>query len=847
MAYEIQVTATNIAVTSSSTEFAVTVNSPAQPNFTITNAVSTVTINQLFTTSSIYTDAVELVLGTLNDVWRGTWSSTSTYIRGDIVDYQYSQYFLTNFDIDPTAVYGPTATPPSQDPTWIRFNWHEAPFAVLTVTNSATFFGPIYANNSVEFNGGINANSAFTVAGTSNFNGVANFNNTLNSNNQLIATTATFNTATIKLARIDDLLLGGGAEGQGLTVNSTATFNGRVNLNNTTTVNGPLIFSTSSQLVVANLTVTNELQVGERFVYNGLEYPKDKGLFGQVLYTNGSTKADWVNLGELTFWSLSNDLYTNGFDIYTNSLGQDLGIGVSTTNTFVASPSYAKFFANGDLTLKSTRNISMEGSTRLTVDSTTATFSFTTATIRAQQGIRIGGGIPWYLAPIDITGNRLTLAGAPYFGLPGFFRYDGISYRGGLQVDGSDTYVGNESKTTISAGPVKGALDGNAYISLEKFALSENIAINGDTQLLNSSTFTLSSAGITFFDGTTQTSAALTTATVVAGVGIDINYGTPNTTISLKTATNTILGGIKVGSGLQVLSDGTLNVNGGEGGAVTSISAGTGTFVSTSSGAVTVWIQPVTTNTFSAGTGTAVTINTVTNDVTYRVIPATSSTLGGIIVGEGLNVNQNGVISASSTATMGNINLTEDMRTNGFDIKHSSAYANSKLTVSTTTVALQALGRTSVVSKLLLGDLNDTEANVISLTRGDDIVVDFRNITGYPTYRTPGYTARINSFANNYIEVDNGSSKLRLTNTATIIANDGITLAVSNGQANIEANLTNIKSTATILGTTVNNSTLRVERIYNYNGTFAPFFPAGVQFQDNTVQFTAFQPDQGLL
>jgi hypothetical protein len=49
------------------------------------------------------------------------------------------------------------------------------------------------------------------------------------------------------------------------------------------------------------------------------------------------------------------------------------------------------------------------------------------------------------------------------------------------------------------------------------------------------------------------------------------------------------------------------------------------------------------------------------------------------------------------------------------------------------------------------------------------------------------------------------------------------------------------------IGQDVNHSKLYVEKIYNYEGTYAPNFPAGIQFGDQTVQRTAFEPDQGLL
>ena len=262
MAYEIQVSATNYTITSSSTEYSVTVSSPATANFTITNNLSTVTITKLNTTASIYTDAVELVLANLNDFWRGTWSASATYTRGDIVDYQYSQYFLSNFNVDPLAIYGPSATPPSQDNNWIRIVWHEAPFAVLTVTNTATFNSDAIIGRDLTVGGNLN--------------------------------------------------VGGGVGGGGLTINSTATFNGR------TFFNGTATFTSGVNMNVADLAV-NSLRV------NGLLYPNDYGFYNQVLVTNGNIPqtgvttgtAQWKNLGDVFRWALASDLITQGFDIVT--------------------------------------------------------------------------------------------------------------------------------------------------------------------------------------------------------------------------------------------------------------------------------------------------------------------------------------------------------------------------------------------------------------------------------------------------------------------------------------------------------------------------------------------------
>jgi hypothetical protein len=53
-----------------------------------------------------------------------------------------------------------------------------------------------------------------------------------------------------------------------------------------------------------------------------------------------------------------------------------------------------------------------------------------------------------------------------------------------------------------------------------------------------------------------------------------------------------------------------------------------------------------------------------------------------------------------------------------------------------------------------------------------------------------------------------------------------------------------LRTSEVVLGDSQYQSQLRVQRIYNYAGTYAPVFPAGVQFGDNSVQTTAWQPDE---
>ena len=123
------------------------------------------------------------------------------------------------------------------------------------------------------------------------------------------------------------------------------------------------------------------------------------------------------------------------------------------------------------------------------------------------------------------------------------------------------------------------------------------------------------------------TSSSLSVATGSAVSGGALAYSTttgvftfnPATAYTLSTATNSALGGVKIGTGINAAVDGTISVtpfststlvatavtaNTVAGGYVSSITAGTGTQVSTSTGAVTIWALPAQAIT-STGTTTA--------------------------------------------------------------------------------------------------------------------------------------------------------------------------------------------------------------------------------------------------
>ena len=124
---------------------------------------------------------------------------------------------------------------------------------------------------------------------------------------------------------------------------------------------------------------------------------------------------------------------------------------------------------------------------------------------------------------------------------------------------------------------------------------------------------------------TTVQSIPVASATILGGIkigsGLAIDSSTGIASVDLPTASATILGGVKVGSGLSIDSSGVL---------------------STSASAISI-ASPTSLGGIKNGTSISVDQTTgVTN-----IVPATSSQIGGVIIGSGLAITANGVLSAT--------------------------------------------------------------------------------------------------------------------------------------------------------------------------------------------------------
>ncbi len=302
------------------------------------------------------------------------------------------------------------------------------------------------------------------------------------------------------------------------------------------------------------------------------------------------------------------------------------------------------------------------------------------------------------------------------------------------------------------------------------------------------------------------------------GTNVTLETGSKLTVEGIITATdNVYIGGllsgsvdvnpVRIGSGGIIFTDGTVQLS-------ASTSTGfTATQIASADRLGVVRIGDYLS--INSGTGVlSVDKDSLKNSQAWYTLPiASTTTLGGIKVGNGLSIDVFGSLSIATTLTnltLDNVNLGADMFTNGWNIASSSGGGN----------------------------------------RGWLRVIDQGAILGYgATPSSPDF-----ALSGHYLSISTSTFSLFKTNFSgdavlsrsdsefqvTLANGHGITLTTSTSQIDIKAG-------ETVLGTDAAHSTLQVNRIYNYAGTNAPFFPAGVQYPDNSIQLTAFYPDQGFL
>jgi len=677
----------------------------------------------------------------------------------------------------------------------------------------------------------------------------------------------------------------------------------------------------------------------EYFTLNGLEYPHSRGLYGQVLATNGSDYANWVNLGDLNFWSLNTDLLTNSYNIVTGVNPGDpnpqLTLGSGVTSNL---KSYIKF--NEVLPATTTGTITILGNTT-------------------------------FLNPVNFN--------------TGFSGVAGVFTATTLRVLGTSTFAG-----TATFGGITTFAGTATYASTATFAdvrIRSTNTLSGWTG--TATTYVNITPGIRFADGTILTSTnaisegATGVSAIYAGQGITTSTVTATSTltiavlISLNTATTATIGGVKIGPTLYINTQtAVVNVNTATTATAgvmkvgfglvlntftnavdvsftgtTFLEAGRGltTATNTTSGALIFNVNTATTATFGGvRIGTSLYINTQTAIVnvntattatagivrigdgisvnatgTITLTTASTIQLGGIRVGSNLNIDNEGYLSAvGSGLSAGSFNLTATSYTNSIPIYNGVGNTSTgliigdnrvdlfststgSLTLTPNDVRMFAGTQTFYINNIggfgvgnettyLQGD-NGTE-RVIKLVSSPN-TINAGTVNGLVVYGRSGRVAywqyEKGSFGvtdttsdgepnNLYVKRENqymkfgpnqgirlyneGGTNLLLSATTASIqyssAGPALTLLATTATLSVSTassiqittssiSITTIANSATsillrssqsIIGNSQYASQLRVQEIYNYAGTYAPVFPAGIQFGDNSVQTTAWQP-----
>jgi hypothetical protein len=848
MAYTINITETLNTVTTTVVNNTVTFSvQDITVNTTATNVLVDV-INTL-NTVTVYTDAIELRLEDLTNFFKGDWQP-GTYMRGDLVNSTSSLYI----NIAATYTEYVSTIPPQNDPTyWLRMVWHEAPFEYINVSNTATIGG------NVSIGGGLS--------------------------------------------------VGGGIGGGGLVINSTATFNGIANFN----------------------TVTN---VRDLYI-NGLRFPPNKGIYGQVLFTNGETQAVWGDLNELFFWVLSNDLTTQGYNIVTGfdplvpnpeliigsgvtgNLKANLkfneggntatlsasSVGLASTNTSIVLAGSTST-VNGTLRVRNGTaflegDLDVNGAVRLAqtlqVDGIRTNNFFSSEGYFYNRGIMTGDTIEW-APPVEPDPEPSpTLPGwyhvSKQEGWIEFINKGPEGFGAGTedtfnQVYGSGILFADGTRQFTAANPPgttglvwRGAwttsttyyptdavaYDGSSYIAISTstnrnpFTFDQDwdpIAIgttykgeytgNGNFNINDTVTYqgSLWISSVTGFiqdpPGTSGTDAF---KWKLAAVGLTlkgtwspseyyilnniVNYNGWSYAYNSSTPSASTSAPGTPGAPWQVISDGSGPA--GPSGPIGPSGGPSGPQGPAGSNGARGETGPAGPTGLRGASGPRGLIGPSgpaggpqgpvgPSGPTATLTTATSSTLGGVRIGNNVNINGTGVISiaTATTTTLGLVklgsgisvdngtisinttsnvvSLTGTMFTNGFAIQHNSFIAN-KLTI----------------------DANITELN----WAGAGIV----------------RTVRLDSNGTRIISTFN-----TVTSTATFTEN---VIGFEASEVELKGNNLYLKSnTNTIIGKDINNSRLQVSDITSFSGVGPPLFVHGIQFDDQTVQITAWRPNE---
>ena len=215
----------------------------------------------------------------------------------------------------------------------------------------------------------------------------------------------------------------------------------------------------------------------------------------------------------------------------------------------------------------------------------------------------------------------------------------GVTYTAGDHIAISSSHVisATYENATTSADGLMSSTDKTKLDNVKDYTAGDNITISANNEI--SATDTKYSAG-TNIQINDENVISATDTTYTAGDNVQISAGNvisaTDTVYTLPVATDSVLGGVKQGTNVSIEADGTLSATD------TTYTAGDNINISAQN------VISATDTTYTAGTNVQINGNVISaTDTVYTLPPATTSTLGGVIVGSGLSVSSDGTLSTT--------------------------------------------------------------------------------------------------------------------------------------------------------------------------------------------------------
>ena len=352
--------------------------------------------------------------------------------------------------------------------------------------------------------------------------------------------------------------------------------------------------TTSNNLTIGDLTITGNLLV------------------------QGTTTNTNVNTLSVTNNEIIINDGTTGAPSQNGSIRIDRGTSTDTTLRWNESTDKWEW-TNDGTTYYNLNNYTLSVGTTLASNEATVTLTATDGTTSSYQILALGGtSLTHEPANNRITFNSVQPVNADWTATTGLSQI--------LNKPASFYTLPQASTTVLGGVRIDGTsitMASNGQISAAPSGYTLPVATNGTLGgVMVGAGLAITSSGVL---STTVQSIPVASATILGGIkigsGLAIDSSTGIASVDLPTASATILGGVKVGSGLSIDSSGVL---------------------STSASAISI-ASPTSLGGIKNGTSISVDQTTgVTN-----IVPATSSQIGGVIVGSGLAITANGVLSAT--------------------------------------------------------------------------------------------------------------------------------------------------------------------------------------------------------